>query len=111
MDLAAKGKCLYEKLEKMTKNGNVDKKAYEKNLKQIKKMTKKIENNRDYQLVQESLSVADQILKSAQYAEYQSFEEECQGIADRGKKFLELIQECAQMLEEFAATTLGAVSD
>lgn len=111
VDLAAKGKCLYEKLEKMTKNGNVDKKAYEKNLKQIKKMTKKIENNRDYQLVQESLSVADQILKSAQYAEYQSFEEECQGIADRGKKFLELIQECAQMLEEFAATTLGAVSD
>ncbi len=110
-DLAADGKHLYEKLEKMTQNGNVDKKAYEKVLKKIKKTTKKIERNVDYQLVEESLSVADQILKSAQYAGYQSFDEECQGIADRGKKFMGLIQECAQMLAEFAETTLGTVLD
>lgn len=109
--LAATGKHLYEKLKRMTKNGNIDKKAYEKVLKQIKKTTRKIEGNRNYQLVEESLSVADQILKAGQYVEYQSFEEECKGISDRGMKYMSLVEECAQVLKDFSDETLGMITD
>lgn len=109
--LANNGIRLYKKLDSLTKNQSTDKAAYEKVLKQIKKNTKKIEKNSNYQLVVESLAVADQILKSAQYMEYQSFNEECKAIAERGIKYMELIQECSEMLEEFSKDTLGSIKE
>lgn len=100
--LAKAGRSLYKKLEKLTTNHNSDKTAYDKILKQIKKNTKKIEKNLNYQLIEDTLSRADSILKTSQYFEYQSFEDECKEIARRGIKFMELIEECATLFEKYS---------
>lgn len=110
-ELAKEGENLYKKLDRLCENKNSDKSAYLKVLNRVKKNTKKLEKNPNYQLVIESLVVADQILKSAQYFDYQSFEEECKGIAERGKLFMKLIRECAQLLEELAEETVAQVQE
>lgn len=99
-------KKLYQKLDKMTQNHNMDHAAYEKLLKQIKKNTKKIEKNPNYGLVEETLGRADSILKTSQYIEYGSFEDECKEIARRGILFMELIEECANLFEDFSREVL-----
>lgn len=108
-ELAKEGENLYKKLNRLCDNKNSDKSAYLKILNKVKKNTKKIEKSPNYELVIESLVVADQILKSAQYLEYQSFEEECKGIAERGMLFTKLLRECALLLEGLAEDTVGKI--
>lgn len=109
--LAKTGKNLYIKLDKLTRNGNTDSNAYEKVLNQVKKNTKKIEKNKDYQLVEECLNVANQIMRTGQYREYQSFEEECKDIADQGMQYMDLVYECSEMLEEFSRNIFDKIED
>ena len=105
--LLREGKKMYDKLEKICLNRNVDKGAYLKLLQRIAKNTKKIERNPMNQLVEETLINANQIIKSGQYFEYQSFEEEGKRIAEKGKLFLELNEQCAEMLKEVAENTVA----
>lgn len=109
--LAKTGKNLYKKLDKLTTNHNVDNAAYEKVLKQVKKNTKKLERNIQYQLIEECLSVANQIMRTEQYREYQSFDEECKDIADQGIQYMDLVYECANMLEEFSRETFEGIQE
>lgn len=109
--LAKAGKNLYIKLDKLTRNRNTDSKAYEKVLNQVKKNTKKIERNKNYQLIEECLNVANQIMRTGQYRAYQSFEEECKDIADQGMKYMDLVYECSEMLEEFSRNIFDKIED
>lgn len=104
-ELAQYGENIYKKLGRLCANHNSDQKAYRKLLKQIKKNVKRIESIPEYQFVIESLVVADQILKAGQHLGYQSFEEECKGIAERGIKFMGLVRECAELLENYSRET------
>lgn len=104
---AREGKNLYKKLHKMCRNGNVDKNGYLKLLNKIKKNTKKIEKNVNYQLIMTTLVNADQILRTAQYREYQSIEEEGEEIGKKGELFMELIEECAGILKGLAEETVA----
>lgn len=108
---AQTGRKLYRKLEKMANGHNADRAAYEKLLKQIKKNTLKIERSCDYHLVEESLAVANQILGTAQHFEYRDFEEECRGIADRGIKYMDLVEECATLLGDFSQEIFGKIEE
>ena len=108
---AVAGKKLYQKLDKLTQNHNMDNAAYDKLLKQIKKNTKKIEKNQNYSLVEETLGRANSILKTSQYIEYGSFEEECKEIARRGILFMELVEECANLFEEFSDEVFGKIEE
>ena len=108
---AAAGKKLYQKLDKLTQNHNMDNAAYDKLLKQIKKNTKKIEKNQNYSLVEETLGRANSILKTSQYIEYGSFEEECKEIARRGILFMELVEECANLFEGFSDEVFGKIEE
>ena len=101
------GRRMYEKLQKMCSNRNLDKNAYVKLLHRIAKNTKKIEKSPYYQLSEEILVNANQILKSGQYFEYQSFEEEGKRIAEKGILFLELNQQCAEILQQVAERTVA----
>ena len=95
----------------MTRNRNTDSKAYEKVLNQVKKNTKKIERNKNYQLIEECLNVANQIMRTGQYRAYQSFEEECKDIADQGMQYMDLVYECSEMLEEFSRNIFDKIED
>ena len=70
---------------------------------------KKIEKNVTYQLISITLSKANQIIQSAQYLGYQSFEEEGLKIADKGEKFMDLIEQCSEILEDLAEDTVSKV--
>lgn len=104
--LAEQGRKLYQKLDRMSSGGNNSQDAYLKVLNKIKKNTKNIEKNPQYELVRQSLAVADQIIKAGQHLEYQSFDKECKEIAEHGMKFMELNKECAELLGQLAKDTL-----
>lgn len=109
INLAREGKSLYQKLNNLCHNRNFDKNAYVKLLRRIKKNTKKIEREPNYQMISATLVNANQILESGQYMEYQSFEEEGKMIAQRGMLFLQLIGECAELLKHLSEETVAKI--
>ena len=108
--LAREGKKCYQKLDRLCKNGNIDKRAYVKLLTRIKKNRKSIEKNENYQIMSETMVYAEQIIMSSQYFNYESLEEEGQELARQGKLFMELLEECAVIMEELAKETVAKVS-
>lgn len=108
---AKEGEQLYKKLQKMCSIGNVDLVGYEKLLKKIKRTNRKIENNIVYQFIEETMMVADQIIKTDQYREYTSFEKEGFEIAQKGEKYMKLVQQCAILFEKLAEETVGTITE
>lgn len=107
--LAQDGLRLYGKLNRMCTNRNFNKDAYLKLLRRIKKNTKKIEKNPCYQMIEISLAEANHILLAGQYEEYQSFEEEGKSIAKKGKLYMQLVKECAELMQHLAEETVVKV--
>ncbi len=101
VSLAREGKKLYHQLDKLCKKGNMDKRAYLKILKRVKRNRKKIEDNPNYQLLSESMTKAEQIIRSGQYLRRETIEEEGIELARQGKKYMELLEEYARIMEEY----------
>lgn len=101
VSLAREGKKLYQQLDKLCKKGNMDKRAYLKILKRVKRNRKKIEDNPNYQLLSESMTKAEQIIRSGQYLRRETIEEEGIELARQGKKYMELLEEYARIMEEY----------
>lgn len=99
--LAREGKRIYMELDKLCRNGNTDKRAYAKILKRVKRTHRKIEENLNYQLLRESMAKAEQIIRSGQYLNRETIAEEGMELARQGKKYMELLEEYAQILERF----------
>ncbi len=98
---AKEGKKLYQQLNKLCQKANVDKQAYLKILKRVKRNRKKIEENPNYQLLSESMTKAEQIIRSGQYLRRETIEEEGIELARQGKKYMELLEEYATIMEEY----------
>ena len=97
----------YKKLQKITTAGNMDLRAYQKVLCRIKKLTKQVEKNKEcYELISDSLKVADYILKSEQHLKVNSYEEEGKEIARQGLLYTQLLKQCAGLLEDLAEEQL-----
>lgn len=97
----------YKKLQKITTAGNMDLRAYRKVLCRIKKLTKQVEKNKEcYELISDSLKVADYILKSEQHLKVNSYEEEGKEIARQGLLYTQLLKQCAGLLEDLAEEQL-----
>lgn len=105
--LAEEGEKIYHKLEQLCKNGNVDKNAYLKLLKKIKRNRKQIEKNENYQIIAETMVNAEQIIRTSQYFYNESIEEEGLELARQGILYMELLQEYAKVIEELAKETVG----
>ncbi|MDE7313457.1 MAG: DUF115 domain-containing protein [Eubacterium sp.] len=105
--LAVEGKKLYEQLDRLCKKGNLDKKAYSKILKKVKHNRKKIEENPNYQLLNQSMAKAEQIICSGQHLRRNTIEDGGRELARQGKIFMELLEECAEAIEEFTRKTVG----
>lgn len=106
--LAREGKKLYQQLEKLCQKGNMDKQAYLKILKRVKRNRKKIEENPNYQLLSESMTKAEQIICSGQYLRRETMEEEGIELARQGKKYMELLEEYAAITEEYTKKVFGS---
>lgn len=105
--LSREGKKLYSQLDKLCRHGNMDKKAYVKLLKRVKKNRKKIEENRNYDLLMQSMTRAEQIIRSGQYFSFDTIEEEGLELARQGKKYMELLEEYAQIIEDYTEQTVA----
>lgn len=95
----------YAKLEKMGKAGTEATSGSKKQLKKIKRLTKKIENGDPacYQLVNMCLPAADFVVRSEYF--YEEEEQEMDELAEIGRKgvlYSELLEECANLLKGVA---------
>ncbi len=109
ISLAKEGKKLYVQLDRLCSNKNMDKTAYLKILKRVKRNRKEIEKNPNYQLIRESMVKAEQIILSGQYLIRESIEEEGKELARQGMKYMELLEEYTRIIEGFAEETVGRI--
>ncbi len=107
VSLAKEGRKLYGQLDKLCKKGNPDKRAYVKILKRVKRNRKKIEENPNFELLSESMTRAEQIIRSGQYLRQNTIEDGGIELARQGKKYMELLEEYAQIIEGFTRETVG----
>lgn len=96
----------YEKLEKLTKSGNMGKDNALKLLKKVKKLTKKCRTCEGYQLIEMTMPAAEYIIRSEFYCECNSVEDETREIARKGILYSKILQECADLLMEMAKDAL-----
>lgn len=99
---------LYKNLDKLCQHGNLDIRAYEKILKKIKKMTKKIEGDSIYyEPIQETLVLANYIVQSEQFDTMKTMQEEGKEIARQGVIYTDMVKQCAELFEEYTKETVG----
>lgn len=99
----------YRKILKICSSGNMDKNNYLKLLKRVKKVTKKCESKVSYQMVSDTMAMADLIIRSESLYEMDNMKEGGKAIARQGLKFSEMLEECAGLLAEFAEEHLLAI--
>ncbi len=107
VSLAQEGRKLYAQLDKLCQKGNLDKRAYVKILKKVKRNRKKIEENPNFELLSESMTRAEQIIRSGQYLRKNTIADGGIELARQGKKYMELLEEYAQILEAYTRETVG----
>ena len=105
--LAQKAQKLYKKIHTMCLNNNTNMSDYVKITKQLKKITRNIESNPNYQIISETMAVADQIILSAQYFEFGSFIENEKEASRQGAKYMELLAQYSKIIEQIAEKSLG----
>ncbi len=107
VSFAQEGKKIYERLDKLCRKGAIDKQEYIKILKEVKRNRKKIETNPNYELLQETMVEAEQIIRSGQYFKRKTAKEEGIELARQGQIYMELLGECAGILEGIAKEAVG----
>lgn len=107
ISLSKEGRKIYAQLDKLCRSGNIDKRAYVKLLKRVKRNRKKIEENVNFDLLQQSMMRAEQILRSGQYFTYDSMEEEGLELARQGKKYMELLEQYTRIIEAYTEQTVA----
>ena len=109
VQLAQEGKKIYQQLDKLCHNGNMDRRAYQKILRRVKKNREKIEGNAHFDLLLNSMVTAEQIIRSGQYFKYDTIEEEGLELARQGKEYMKLLEGYAKVLEQIAEETVAKV--
>lgn len=102
VQLANEGGKIYKKLDMVCNNPNLDKKAFLKILKRIKRNRKEIEKNENYEMLSGTMTKAEQIILTSQYFYSQNMQEEGKELARQGKIFMELLKGYAEILEKVA---------
>lgn len=96
----------YQKIERLCKATHFNANEYLKLLKRIKKATKKCEEKTAHQLIQSTMALADYVVRSESLYDGEDIQKEGAVIAMQGKKYAEMLQKCAVILEEYAKETL-----
>ena len=93
---------VYKRIKSMIESRKIDNVKYIKNLKKVKKITKKIESNDVYQLITSTLSFAEWIVRSESPDKNDDEENQAENIVMQGLKYAELMLESTNILEECA---------
>lgn len=92
----------YKKIDKLARSGKVNKDKALRELKKVKKHSKKISSPATYQLISVTMPVADYIIQSEYYYEEDSIEKALEETARKGLLYSELVEDCAGLLKEMA---------
>ena len=98
---ATAAKKQYEKLARICKSSSIDSKEYKKIIRKLDSILQEIEKQAIYDLVKDTLSDAQYILKNEQYLEYGTVQEEGMEISRKGILYMNNIQECAKIFAEY----------
>lgn len=98
---SSEARKLYQKLDIICKKGNLDINEYKSIIKKIDKIINKIDKNMIYNLVINTLSDAEYIIKNEQHLEYGTVQEEGIEIARKGVLYMDNIRECSKVFSEY----------
>lgn len=97
---------IYIRLQKLGKSGNIQSGTVEKLLRKIKKLTNKCMEKPAYQFMEDSMALADSLVRTEQFEVADTMEDEIKEIARKGILYSDLLIECSSLLEEFAREEL-----
>lgn len=100
---------IYLKLQKIGKSDNIAKAACTKLLKKVKKLTKKITENPEYQIIDTTIIVADFVVRTEYYYENEDTSSEIQELARKGILYSEILEQCARLLKEISEEELLSI--
>ena len=92
-------RCAYQKLEKIANSGNAGKDGCLKQLRKTKKITKKVTNMPEYQLIDMTMAVAEYVLRSEFFYEEENVSRELAEMGRKGMLYSQLLEECASLLK------------
>lgn len=96
----------YRKIMNVCKGGKIDKNIYLKQLKKVKKISKKCEAVPSYQMVSATMELAEYVVRSESLYELETIEAEGRAVAKQGMKYSKMLEECAELLRDFAKENL-----
>ena len=97
---------VYVRLQKHGKSGNLNQESVSKLLRRVKKLTKKCMEKPAYQLIEDSIALADSLVRSEQFEVADTMEDEIKEIARKGILYSDLLIECSSLLEEYSREVL-----
>ncbi|MCI8282125.1 MAG: motility associated factor glycosyltransferase family protein [Lachnospiraceae bacterium] len=97
---------IYLRLQKQNKSKNLNQDAIEKLLRRIKKYTNKCMLIPAYELIEDSIALADSLVRSEQFDSADTMGDEIKEIARQGILYSDLLMECSSVLEEYAKEVL-----
>lgn len=98
---AGKAERLYQKLDKICRNHPLDEEQYLILLKKIKKITKKMEANAMYQMIDITMVEAQYIMRDEQFTYEDTLEAEGRAMARKGMLYTRLVKEMSGMFEGY----------
>lgn len=98
---AEKTEKLYQKLDKLCRGSNLNKEQYLTLLKKIKKITKKMEANVMYQMIDITMVEAQYIMRDEQFTYEDTIEAEGRAMARKGMLYTKLVKDMSGMFEEY----------
>lgn len=99
-------KHAYQKLSRLGRSRNVSEEACLKQLRKIKKLSRKFQEKLVFQLIDATMSSAEYAVLSDYYREEESVEKEIRRIAKKGIIYSEVLQMCTELLKEMAEDLL-----
>lgn len=106
-EYAGQMKRAYQRLEKISRERKVAEDICQKQLKKIKKISEKCQENQPaFQLIDVTMSAAEFVILSEYYYEEESTEKELQETARKGMIYCDVLTKCADLLKEMAEEPL-----
>lgn len=97
---------VYVRLKKQGNSGNLNQDAVKKLLRRIKKLTQKCMEKPAYELIEDSIALADSLVRREQFDVADSMKDEIKEIARKGILYSDLLVECSSLLEDYAREVL-----
>ncbi|MCI8482846.1 MAG: motility associated factor glycosyltransferase family protein [Lachnospiraceae bacterium] len=92
---------LYQKLDRISRKKHLDQEQYLAVLKKIKKITKKMEANVMYQMIDITMVEAQYIMRDEQFTYEDTLEAEGRAMARKGMLYTRLVKDMSGMFEEY----------